>query len=286
MTDLLFVDIKLVSLRKARFSPLNTALFFGESLLETIPVYQGKPLFFKEHLDRLERGCRFLDWPVIPRERFRKAIRLYAAQPEAPRHFTIRFSLAQEIAPPANPRHFSNEAPRLLAMIRPLRSDPGNFEPLQGKVGISSWSVPGSSSAPGQFKWIFYMMIRQDFRRHPEWDEILRLDQKGFVVDGGSSSPLWFAHGKVLAPPLARGGLESVTRKKILGLCRRLGTKVVEKSWKPSDVMEQGELFFTGSGVGIMSASHLQGRLLNRPALFTLRLWQYYRKWALQGTSF
>ncbi len=166
MTSLLFLDSQLVSSSKARFSPLNTALFFGESLLETIPVYQGKPLFFKEHLDRLEKGCRFLGWSLVPRERFKKAIKLYAAHPETPRNFAIRFSLAQEIDPPANPRRFSNKSPRLLATTRPLRSALENFEPLKGKVGISSWVVPGSNSAPGQFKWIFYMMIRDDFRRH------------------------------------------------------------------------------------------------------------------------
>jgi branched-subunit amino acid aminotransferase/4-amino-4-deoxychorismate lyase len=286
MTALLFLDSKLVPLREARLSPLNTALFFGECLLETIPVYEGKPLFFKEHLDRLEKGCRFLGWPIIPNGRFKKAIQLYAAKPDLPRHFVIRFSLTQEIDPPANPRYFSNKLPRLLAMIRPLRNNLGDFKPVQGKVGVSSWAVPGSNSVPGQFKWIFYMMIRQDFRRHPEWDEMLRLDEKGFVVDGGSSSPLWFVNGTVWAPPLATGGLESVTRKKILELCRRLGVKINEKRWKPSDVIKQGELFFTGSGVGIMGATHLQGCFLNRSAPFTLRLWQHYRKWAFQKVSF
>ncbi len=285
MTDLIFLDHKLVPMGKARFSPLNTALFFGECLLETIPVYHGKPLFFEDHLDRLERGCRFLDWPIIPRERFEKAIRLYQAKPDVPAHFAIRFSLAQEIDLPANPRIFSKRIPRLLAVIRPLRNNPWNFEPLQGKVGISSWLVPSPNSVPGQFKWIFYMMIRQDFRRHPDWDEMLRLDEEGFVVDGGSSSPLWFARGTVFAPPSATGAIESVTRKKILSLCRRLGTKVVEKRWKPSDVLKQGELFFTGSGVGVMGSTYLKGRFLNRPSPFTLRLWQHYRKWALQKAT-
>jgi branched-subunit amino acid aminotransferase/4-amino-4-deoxychorismate lyase len=285
MTDLLFLDSRLVPLNQARFSPLNTALFFGECLLETVPVYQGNSLFLKEHLGRLERGCRFLGWPIVPRERFKKAIQLYAAQPNAPRDFAIRFSLAQEMEPPANPRHFPVKSPRLLGMIRPLRSDPKNFEPLQGRVGISGWTVPGSRSVPGQFKWIFYMMIRQDFRRNPQWDEMLRLDEKGFVVDGGSSSPLWFAHGTVWAPPLAGGGLESVTRNKILGLCRKLKIKVVEKKWKPSDIMKRGELFFAGSGVGIMGTTHLQGRPLKRTTPLTLRLWQHYRNWTGQKAS-
>jgi branched-subunit amino acid aminotransferase/4-amino-4-deoxychorismate lyase len=286
VSDLLFLDSRLVPLNKARFSPLNTALFFGECLLETIPVYQGNPLFLNDHLERLGRGCRFLGWPMVPRERFEKAIQLYTVQPNTPRHFAIRFSLAQEIDPPAHPRHFSVKSPRLLGMIRPLRHHPGNFEPLQGRVGISRWRVPGPKTVPGQFKWIFYMMIRRDFRRHPEWDEMLRLDEKGFVVDGGSSSPLWFAHRKVWAPPLAGGGLESVTRNKILGLCRKLKIKVVEKRWKPSDAMKRGELFFVGSGIGVMGATHLQGWGLGRPRPLTLRLWQHYRNWTGKGASF
>jgi len=139
---------------------------------------------------------------------------------------------------------------------------------------------------PGEFKWIFYMMIRRDFRRNPEWDEMLRLDEEGFVVDGGSSSPLWFAYGTVWAPPLAGGGLESVTRIKILDLCRRLKVNVVEKKWKPSDVMKRGELFFTGSGIGIMGTTYLQGSSLKQPAPFTLRLWQHYRNWTGKSASF
>jgi branched-subunit amino acid aminotransferase/4-amino-4-deoxychorismate lyase len=286
MTDPLFLDSRWVPLEKARLSPLNTALFFGESLLEAIPVYRCKPLFITDHLDRLEKGCRFLDWPLVPREKFKNAIRLYPAPPYPQKDFIIRFSLVQEIEPPANPRHFSKKPPKLLAMARPLRSNPHDFWPLRGRVGISRWVVPGKKAFPSQFKWIFYMMIRQDFRRHPEWDEMLRLDEQGFVVDGGTSAPLWFSKGVVFAPPLDFGGLESVTRKKILALCRSLGVKVVEKKWRPQDVLKQGELFFAGSGVGIMAATHLDGRPLNRSFPLTLRLWRHYREWALQRASF
>lgn len=284
MTDLLFVDGRLVPLQQARLSPLNTALLYGESLFEAVPVYHGRPLFFRDHFERLEKGCRFLGWPVPARKLFEKAIRLYAAR--TPGHFIIRFSLAQELDPPAGPRQFSKKLPRLFAMIRPLRHRPEDFNPPSGRAGIGTSSVPGPSAVPGEFKWIFYMMVRRDFRLHPEWDEMLRLNEKGFVVDGGSASPLWAAEGTVYAPPLRHGGLESVTRGKIFGLCRSLRIPVVEKAWRPSDVLKRGELFFAGSGVGILTISHLMGKPLGRSTPLTLRLWQHYRDFALQKASF
>jgi branched-chain amino acid aminotransferase len=135
---------------------------------------------------------------------------------------------------------------------------------------------------PNRFKNAAYLTIRAAFREHPEWDEILRLSDKGEVVDGGSSTPFWFDGKKVLVPPLKLGGLESVTRKKIIQLCRNIGVEIVEKAWKPSDVFQNGELFFGGSGVGVMRASHLQNRKINSSSSLSVRIWQHYRKWAIE----
>ncbi len=281
MNQPVFLDSKLVPPFQARLSAFNTAFLHGECLLEAVPVYQGKPLFLDDHLARLKKGCRFLGWSLPGRGRFQKAIQLFTSHPGSPAHFIIRFGLVQELDPPASPRTFSRKPPRLLAMIRPMRHDPEDSFPPSGRAGISPIPVPGPLAAPGQFKWIFYMMVRRDFRLHPEWDEMLRLNEKGFVVDGGSSAPLWAVGGKVYAPSLREGGLESVTRMKILKLCRSLRIPVVEKNWKPSDVLKKGELFFAGSGVGILTISHLMGKRLQHSTPLALRLWQQYRKFAL-----
>lgn len=280
----IFMDGRLVPPAQARLSPLNTALLYGESLFEAVPVYHGKPLFFQEHLERLDKGCRFLDWRMPSRDLFEKAILLYSARTSG--HFMIRFNLVQELAPPAGPRQFSPKSPRFLAMIRPLRHKPEDFFPPSGRIGISDSAVPGPSAVPGQFKWIFYMMVRRDFRLHPEWDEMLRLNDRGFAVDGGSSSPLWAVNGKVYAPPLREGGLESVTRKKVLGLCRSLRIPVIEKNWRPSDVFKKGGLFFVGSGIGILAVSHLMGKPLRPSTPLVLRLWQHYRDWTKSKSQF
>src|ERR1035441_4717091 len=120
MNDLVYLDSKLVPLKKAGLSPLNSAFLFGESLLEAVPVYGGKPLFLQDHLDRLARGCEFLGWPKPSREVYGKAISLFSRIKGCPENFIIRFGLAQEMGLPGNPRAYSDKLPRVLGLIRPL----------------------------------------------------------------------------------------------------------------------------------------------------------------------
>jgi len=271
---------KLLPPEKVSLSPLNTGLFYGESLFETLPIYRGGALFFTEHLMRLKKGCDFLHWPYLPKENFEKAIRLFRSENGITSDFLIRFNLVQKLDDLSPKTGFSSRRPELFAVIRPLRHDPNRFLPFRAKVGVSPWKAIGGEMVPNHFKLPFYLTTRSVLRDHPDWDEILRLNNHGRVVDGGSSTPMWFDGKSVHVPSLKLGGLESVTRGKILQLCSDLGLPVRESAWKPENVFQKGELFFVGSGVGVMSASHLLGRRIKSSGFFAVRLWQHYRKWA------
>jgi branched-subunit amino acid aminotransferase/4-amino-4-deoxychorismate lyase len=266
---------KIQDASKVRISPVNTGLLYGESLFESIPVYHGVAFGFKEHLERLKKGCVFLKWPMPKVVEFQKGIRLFHR--ELGGDFLVRFNLTQEIHKTAGPKDFFTHAPVLYATARLLRHDPQDPKPLFGKVGISPWQASTREVFPNHFKAAVYMTTRKVFRDHPEWADVLRLDDKGFVVDGGSSTPFWFDGHKICAPPLSLGGLESVTRIKVLNICRQIGVLVVEKPWKPEDAVKKGEVFMAGSGVGVMGVSHINNLKLKNSGAMTDLLWQRYR---------
>ncbi len=293
---------RLVSPKRVRISPLNTSFLFGEALFESLPVYGGKPLFFREHLERLKRGCRFLSWPFISEVEFKKAIRLFSKGRKGDPDFLIRFNLVQELEGSGNPREFIKKTPTLFAIVRPLRHQLRKKNPILGKVGISPWMAFDKQTLPNNFKIPYYMTTRWVFRKNPRWKEILRLNQRGEVVDGGASTPMWFDGKTVHVPPLKMGGLESVTRKKIIQMIKRLGLPVVEKAWKPAELLKKQnphfskvgvgrrsakasvnqELFFVGSGVGVMAASHLMNRKIMGIPKVTEKLWSIYRHQAMK----
>ena len=267
---------------RALLSPLNSGLLYGESLFETFPVYGGRPLFFKDHWERLGRGCHLLHWTLPPAREFKKAIRLFTQKHPPGADFMVRFNLSQELVPPAGPRTFTFKRPVFFATARPLRHHIADPLPPVGKAGISPWTSPHAGMFPTRFKTASYLTTRLTLRAHPEWDELLRLNDKGEVVDGGGATPFWYDGKTLWAAPLELGGLASVTRKKVIELCKRLDVKLKERPWKPSGLSAKGELFFVGSGVALLSVSHLKDRKLKPRGPLTVRLWQHYQRWALQ----
>lgn len=269
---------KLRPWRKVSVSPINTGLFFGENIFEAIPVHSGRPLFLKEHLERLEKGCRFLRWPVLARTEFLKAIQLFTEKVHNA-DFIVRFNLVQELKGQVNPRAFFTYIPTLFATIRPLRHHSNSLLPIRTKIGISRWHAADEKTIPNEFKISFYLTTRTVFRDNPEWGEILRMNAGGEVVDGGLSTPMLCKGGKVFVPPLKLGGLASVTRKKVIEAIKRWGIVVIQRPWKVDEVLKNGEMFFVGSGFGVMSPTHLQGRRINTEYPMAIKLWQNYRKW-------
>ena len=65
MTDISAIyQGKLSSLDKIRVSPLSRAYTFSDSIYEVIPYFSGKPLCFKEHLDRMNESANQMNMIV------------------------------------------------------------------------------------------------------------------------------------------------------------------------------------------------------------------------------
>ena len=65
MTDISAIyQGKLSTLDKIRVSPLSRAYTFSDSIYEVIPYFSGKPLCFKEHLDRMNESANQMNMIV------------------------------------------------------------------------------------------------------------------------------------------------------------------------------------------------------------------------------
>jgi branched-subunit amino acid aminotransferase/4-amino-4-deoxychorismate lyase len=280
-----YLDGHWVTKKDARMGAYHSGLLYGEAVFESIPLYGGQALFLDDHLRRLTRGCRFLGWEGPSRERVGRVLSGLAREWGKTRDLMARLTMYQPIDPSAPPRQRGSR-PVLLGTARALRHDPLEVLPRSGKVGVARWRLPGREAYPYGFKTAFYLTALAELRAHPTWDEMLRLDREGCVVDGAWSSPLWVLGRKVMSTPPGAAGLESVTRKRVLGLCRRLGFDIQFRPWKPGEVRRRGgELLFVGSGVGVWSAASMPGRRWKGIGPAARLLWAHYREWARQTAS-
>lgn len=123
MSSHLFLDDRLILIRQAKISPLNTAILYGEGLFETLPVYHGKPLFFREHLDRLEKRLPVLRLEGSPTDIIRKS------------HPALRGPKYQPLCHPVQlgPRTGpTRQPPAIFTEVPPI---PGNDPPLKAPAG-------------------------------------------------------------------------------------------------------------------------------------------------------
>ena len=60
------VDGVITPLADARISVLDRGFLYGDSVYEVFRTYSGVPLFYHEHMDRLENSARLIDMQNTP----------------------------------------------------------------------------------------------------------------------------------------------------------------------------------------------------------------------------
>lgn len=75
--------------------------------------------------------------------------------------------------------------------------------------------------------------------------EAILLDDSGRICEGSRSNVFWLRNGTVYTP--FRNMLQGVTRKKIIGLCKRLEIPLEEGDYHIDDLLGADEAFLTGT---------------------------------------
>jgi len=95
----------------------------------------------------------------------------------------------------------------------------------------------------------------QAFQKESDFDEVLVLNNSGFISDA-SISNLWAVQdAKLVTPPLGDNGVAGVMREFIKD---RSDWSVIEKKLKPETLIDYDELFLTNAGRGFRSVSRFR----------------------------
>ena len=87
--------------------------------------------------------------------------------------------------------------------------------------------------------------------RRAGYDEIVLLDQEGFVAEAPTSNVFWVDGEGALHTPPERRVLLGVTRRSILEIARHDGLAVSEVRVRPEELMQAAEVFLTGTTAGV-----------------------------------
>ncbi|MBN2087044.1 branched-chain amino acid transaminase [Candidatus Peregrinibacteria bacterium] len=91
------------------------------------------------------------------------------------------------------------------------------------------------------------------------YDEALFLDYKGNVAEGPGENIFIVKNGVLYTPP-SDNILAGFTRDSIITVSKDIGYKVIEKHFKPKDIYNSDEAFFTGTAAEITPIGYLDNK--------------------------
>jgi aminodeoxychorismate lyase len=277
---IVFLNGKFVPEEQALVSVFDRGYLYGDGLFESMLLLNGKPFHWAQHLERLERGAKFLKIriPFSPEELRDFARRL--CHENRSHNSLLRLTLSRGVGL----RGYSPkgaEIPTLAMSLHPVPTfDPEN--PPGWRLVTSSFRLPANEPL-AHFKTCNKLpqVLARAEADAAGADEALLLNTDGYLAEGASSNLFWIANDVICTPPLAAGVLAGVTRGVVLELCQSLRLDFHEAAIRPVDILGSQGVFLSLSSIGLAAGLILNGCPLPQSALVkTLRAayWDLVRR--------
>lgn len=165
-------------------------------------------------------------------------------------------------------------------------------------AGVSPWRRVEDNAIPARAKicgaYVNSALASDDARR-AGFDEAILLNENGQVAEGATCNIFMVRKGELITPPVTENVLEGITRDSVMELAyREMGLKVTERPIDRSELYICGELFLTGTAVGIAPVVRVDHRAVKDGAIGAItrevrRLYfeaarghlRAYRKWVV-----
>jgi branched-chain amino acid aminotransferase len=143
-----------------------------------------------------------------------------------------------------NPGSFPKASTVRLWVEKQRRNRREDIVPPQAKVAANY-------ASPMTAKWA---------ARRAGYDEIVLVDEEGFVAEAPTSNLFWVDGEGALHTPPEHRVLLGVTRRSILEIARHDGLAVSESRVRPEELMQAAEVFLTGTTAGVWPVASIDGQ--------------------------
>jgi branched-chain amino acid aminotransferase len=250
---------------------------------ETVGTNHGRPVFLRDHLDRLARSANRLFLRLPPRQHIEAAVHETLAAAQNPES-RIRIIVTRGDGPVDLDPATAGE-PRLVIIVQPL----GGPTPQMVEYGVAVEVVSVTRNSPQALDPAIksgnylnnVLAVGEAKRRRPTAHEAILCAANGSVAEGASSNLFAVVAGQLRTPSLQVGILDGVTRGKVIELAQRNGIPVREVPFmSPDELRQANEVFLTSSVRTILPVVQVDGGAVGagRPGTVTGRLLSLYRQ--------
>lgn len=242
---------RLTPAAEARISVFDRGFAYGDSLIETIRLSAGRPIFFPEHFERLQRSAASAGFslPVGSEELRGQALKLAAANGVS--QGRLRVQLSRGV--PAGPGGFDpgpDLTPTLLLTAEPFAGYPESWY----SEGICCRTVPVNRGRYAYLKsasLLAVVLARQEALAAGAAEAILT-SAHGRLLEGAFTNLFFIKDAALITAADTDRILPGVVREKVIGLAAALGLETVYAALRLDDLAGAAPAaFLTSSLLGV-----------------------------------
>jgi branched-chain amino acid aminotransferase len=232
---------------------------FGDGLMETLRIYDGRPWAMAEHRQRLAAGCAALgiDCPLAEIDTGLATLLSAAGLGEGSARITVTRGQALRRGLLGTP----GVSPTLL--ITAVPGQPYHAEAYQCGFQAVTVSFPRNQHSPiVNLKTLNCLenILGRNEAQVAGADEGIFNNLDGELAEGTVSNLfLVYQEGRLVTPPVACGLLPGIARQNVLELAPEIGLEACEEVIRPGNLGQAGEAFLTNSLMEVMPLVSLDG---------------------------
>ncbi|SHK06518.1 aminotransferase class IV [Tepidibacter formicigenes] len=218
-------------------------------IYEVIRVIEGQPLFLEEHLERMEKSAKLIDFNLNKSKE----------------------EISNEVYKLIDKNNCNNMNIKFLCSN--LDKDNQDFflyfiksyypEEHLYKKGIHTISYYSERKNPNAK--VVNIKLREKISQKLKEEnafEALLVNNEGLITEGSRSNMFFVKDNKLYTAP-AKDVLLGVTRNKIMDICKKLNIEVIEESIKKSDIYNLEGAFMTSTSVNVIPIKSIDDILIN-----------------------
>ena len=212
--------------------------YFGIGAFETMALEEGEPVFFDQHMDRLEGAVKYFGIP-FERKTAEKLVWKYLDdnKEKLSGHDALKAAVSEK---------------NFVISVRP---NPYAGKDSDTRVRTEYSKIQRNETSPlTYYKTLNYAENLMERRKAAQqgFDEAVFLNGKGEITEGTVSNVFFVKDGKIYTPPVSCGMLPGIMREYV---CRSFQAE--ETVIRPEDIELYDEMFLPNSLMGVMPAESL-----------------------------
>jgi len=256
------VDGVITPTEEARVPVMDRGFLYGDSVYEVFRTYNGVPLFYQEHYQRLLNSARLIHMNIsqsgekITTE-IRKTVQATGARPE--QDVYVRYTITRGEGP-VDLYPDPDLVTRYVVIAREVPSWKPEFYSHGMKMAIPNVRRNPIDALDPNIKGGNYLnnVLAITEARGLGADDCVILNHQNFVTEAANSNVFFVIDGELVTPGQAAGNLRGLTKNAIQKVCTKHGIKTKERDIHASELSTATECFVTSATREVMPVRSLR----------------------------